>query len=259
MRGVLVVAAVVLVGFTAFFGRRYRANGMTSPYDRSVRSVEENAVEGRRLGLAPVQVGPSRGLIRPPVRGHAWFLYWGGNTSTYFKDAVDAVAGFRLPPEIGVLIVAPPGFDSEGRPSPEGVERDAATAREWLRSQHGAEQIVVGGFSMGTYSALVAAESHVQAVVLLGVATLFEASEPGALLRFRQPDRYRLRASPPKVPALVIQAEFNDPGQTEGVAVATWLGARLVTIPGLRHEETPADPIARREAGAFIEAALAAP
>ncbi|MDP1825796.1 MAG: hypothetical protein Q8L48_21215 [Archangium sp.] len=251
MKRVLLAVAVVALAVAGMLVSRYRANRMVSPYEYEVRPLAEAAAEGLRLGLEPVQVGTLRGLMRRPSSGHAWLIYWGGNTSSYFKHAVDTLVGFALPADIGVLLVAPPGFDSEGVPSPEGLERDAVMVREWLEQHEAAEKIVTAGYSMGIYPALVAAERGVVATVVMGSATLFEAGYPGWMMHFREPDRYRIRATPPKVPALAIQGELDELAM--GREVAQWLGARLIVLPGLGHVETRTDPTALREASAFIQ------
>ena len=235
-------------------GLRVSSTTRVTPYDLASRSVEENAAMGRPEGLEPVKVGSLSALMRKPVRGHAWLLYWAGNTSTYFKEATATIGALQLPPEIGVLVVAPPGYDSEGHPSPQELERDAVKAREWLRREQGAERIVTGGFSMGMYSALVAAKQDVAATFVMGTAKTFDANDASPLIRIVLSDRYQVRAAPPKVPALVIQGECDFPDQ--GRQVAAWLGARLVLIPGIGHVETQRHPLAILEARAFIEQAL---
>lgn len=248
---VALVAAVLGVGLA---GARYRATSGVTPYGLAHRPLSEVAQEGSALGMTPVKVGTLTALIRRPSSGHAWFLYWGGNTSTYFKEALLTVKGLKLPADIGVLVVAPPGYDSAGRPSPQGIERDAALARDWLRQHEGAERIVSGGFSMGVYSALVAAERDVAATVILGAAMVFEASEASPLIRLYEPDRYQVRVKPPRVPGLVIQGELDDLQQ--GREVAAWLGARLVVVPGAGHVESSQHPAALAQASAFIQQSL---
>lgn len=254
MKRLFAVVVVFLLAGSALVVRRYRGTRLVSPYDLAARSVEENAAEGKRAGLTPVMVGPLRALIRRPITGHAWLLYWGGNTDTYFKEAVETVTGLALPPELGVLVVAPPGYDSPGHPSPAQLERDAVMTRDWLRANEHAERIVTGGFSMGIYSALVAAEKDVVATVVMGNAPVFEAGEPGRLIRLRVPDYYRVRDAPPKVPALVIQGELDEPQL--GREVAAWLGARMLVLPGVDHVSTQRDPTGLREMSSFVQKAL---
>lgn len=257
--GTVVVGALLvlgLLGLAAFYGRRYRANFEVFAYELVPRPVEQTAAEGRRLGLSVVEVGGLRALLRPPASGHAWLMYWGGNAATYFKDAIDTVEGFRLPPDIGVLILAPPGYDSPGHPSRDGLTRDAVMARDWLRDTQGAERIVVGGFSLGTFSAVAAAAQHVSGALLLGVSTVMEANDPGPLIRLREPVRYRYPRERLKVPTLVLKGELDEP--EDGAIVTDWLGARMVLVPGAKHRDTPTHPAALREGGAFIEALLLA-
>lgn len=256
MRRLLLGLLVLLAGVGGVkAGRRYLSTATVTPYDLALRPVEENAAEGRRAGLTPVLVGPLRALIRRPTGGHDWFLYWGGNTSTYFQEVVDTLVALQLPAEIGVLVVAPPGYDSEGHPSPERVEADAVLAREWLRRQDGAARIVTGGFSMGIYSALAAAERDVLATVTLGNSMVFSAGGPGRLIRLRKPDFYRVPAAPPKVPMLMIQGERDEPVEE----IAAWSGAQVVRIPGVGHVATQTNPVAVREARAFILRSLQGP
>jgi hypothetical protein len=248
---VVLVAAVLGVGLA---GARYRSTRGVTPYGLANRPLSEVAEEGSALGLTPVKVGTLTALMSRPSSGHAWLLYWGGNTSTYFKEALLTVKGLELPANIGVLVVAPPGYDSEGHPSPAGIERDAVVARDWLRQQEGAQRIVTAGFSMGIYSALVAAEKDVRATVILGTAMVFEASDASPLIRFQEPDRYRVRSRPPRVPGLVIQGELDE--QRQGREVAAWLGARLVVVPGAGHVESSQHPAALKQASTFIQQSL---
>jgi hypothetical protein len=249
--GVAGVACAGAAGLTLV--ARYRANRMVTPYDLATRSVEENARDGAVAGLTPVDVVGLRGLMRRPTEGHAWFIYWGGNTATYFKEAVATVRGLDLPPEIGVLIVAPPGYDSPGHPSPEEVVADAPRVREWLRQQEGADRIVLVGFSMGTYSALAAADEKVRGLVLMGNALSFDTGDRNLMVHFREPVRYRPPPVAPKVTALVIQGELDE---AVGPEVATWLGARFVLVPHTHHEETPTNPLSLRETAAFLRERL---
>ena len=251
MRRLAVGALVAGLAVLGLGVKRYRSTALVTPYDLATRPLSEVAAEGKPLGLEPVKVGTLTALIRRPVVGHAWLLYWGGNTSTYFKEALGTIAGLELPPEVGLLVVAPPGYDSEGHPSPQTLERDAVLARDWLKQQEGAERIVTGGFSMGIYSALVAAEKDVRATVVMGNAEVFEASDASPFIRLQEPDRYRIRKAPPKVPALVIQGEHDELEQ--GKAVAAWLGARLLVIPGAHHVETQRHPEALKQASEFIK------
>ncbi len=254
--GVLLALGVLATGVLA---RRYRASVEVSPYDLAVRSVEENALEGRRIEAQPVQVGPLRALMRRPASGgDAWLIYWGGNTSTYFKESIDTVLGLQLPPEIGVLVVAPPGYDgSAGHPSPEGLVQAAVDARAWLKTMHGAHRIVTAGFSLGTLCALAAADRDVQATVLLSAPTLFETGDLDRFIRFRTPVQYRPPVVAPKVHALVIHGELDDGFPIQmGRDVAAWLGARFVALPGVGHIDLQTNPAALREASAFIQAEL---
>lgn len=254
-RGRLAWGALVLIGVAGLgLLRRYRANQWVTPYDLADRSADEVAQLGAPLGARVVDAAGLRALLRAPTEGHRWLIFWAGNTSTYFAEAVASVRGLELPVEIGVLIVAPPGFDSPGMPTPERVEGDALGVVDWLRAQHGAQEIVTMGFSMGTFSALAAAQKKVRAVVLMGATTRFDTGPRNWLVHFRRPVQYGLPAVAPKVSALVLQGELDEPGQ--GPAVATWLGAKLVTLPGLTHEETPKDPHALQLAGQFIRSAL---
>ncbi|MDP2271778.1 MAG: hypothetical protein Q8K32_13650 [Archangium sp.] len=251
MRGLAVAGIVAVVVGLGLGVKRYRSTATVTPYDLATRPLSEVAAEGKPLGLEPVKVGTLTALIRRPVSGHSWLLYWGGNTSTYFREALGTIEGLQLPPEIGLLVVAPPGYDSEGHPSPASLERDAVLARDWLKQQEGAERIVTGGFSMGIYSALVSAEKDVRATVVMGTASVFEASDASPFIRLKEPDRYRIRKEPPKVPALVIQGEHDELEQ--GKAVAAWLGARLLVLPGVHHVETQRSPEALRQASEFIQ------
>lgn len=232
---------------------RYRSTVEVSPYDLAVRSVAENAADGSRIGATPVQIGELRALIRPPTTGHSWLIYWGGNTSTYFKESVETVRLLGVPEEIGVLIVAPPGYDgSAGHPSPENVPEAAVTARDWLIREHHAKRIVTGGFSMGALSAIAAAQS---AVFLLSAPTLFETGDPSRLIRLKTPVRYRppIDAPAPKVRALVLHGENDDGFPIQmGRDVAHWLGGRFIALPGVGHVDLQTSATALSEVRAFL-------
>lgn len=249
----VLVCAVVLV-------KRHDASAEVSPYDLAQRPIADNAVHAARIGATVVTL-PSglRALLRPPVSGASWLIYWGGNTSTYFKEATDTIEGLKLPPEVGVLVVAPPGYDgSEGHPSPEGLPPAAKGARDWLREQHGAQRIVTAGFSFGTLSALAAAEEHVVGVVLFSVPTLFETQDPGRFIRLREPIQYRPALNPPRVPGLVLHGEADDGFPIQmGREVAAWLGARFVALPGVGHVDLQTNARALSEARAFVLEQLA--
>lgn len=216
---------------------RYWQTRNVIPWERAVRSVEDTAAEGRRAALTVVRVGASRALIRRPREGHRWLLYWSGNSTTYFRNAVDVIERLALPPEVGVLIVAPPGLDSEGTPTAALVAREAVSAREWLRAEQGAEQIVVGSFSMGCYSVYAAAREHVVGAVVVGASEDLELSEPGRLFRLRSPTRFDRDPTPPPVPGVVIQGADDPYEPTESdVLLRWWPRLRRVTVPGVGHE-----------------------
>ena len=254
--------AIVVLGLGGLTGsvvrqRLHRTRWVTT-YALAQRTIEENASEGRRAGLRPVQVGGQRGLLRPPSSGHDWFLYWGGNTASYFKEAVDVVAALELPPEVGVLIVAPPGYDSEGRPSPEIIEAEAVNAREWLRAQQGAQRIVLGSYSMGCFSVFAAAEAHVVGAVLVGVSEELQFGTPGPFIRLATPEVFARKPEAPVVSALVIQGDLDWPPE-EPEVVAAWLNARRLMVPGATHEDSRLHPTVIHEMRDFVLAALSSP
>jgi pimeloyl-ACP methyl ester carboxylesterase len=189
-------------------------------------------------------------------------LYWGGNTSTYFQESVDTLERLDLPPAVGVLIVAPPGYDgSAGHPEPEGVLAAARLARDWLVRERRAERVVTGGFSMGALSALIAAEDpHVVATVLLASFTVFETGDPSRLIRFLEPVRYFPPSSMPKVKALVLHGEKDDGlAPPRGRDVATALGAEFVLVPDCGHVALQRNAVALARAKNFILGALSGP
>lgn len=251
------VLAVVVLGLalSAWVRHRYAVTVEVSPYDLAVRSLEENAREAHRIGATPVQIGALRAVIRPPSEGHAWFLYWGGNTSTYFKESLDTIEGLKLPPEIGVLVVAPPGYDgSEGHPSPDAVSAAALDALHWLVREQHASAIVSGGFSMGALSAeLVAKEPPVVGTVLLASFTVFETGDPGRFIRLREPVRYRPPVDAPKVEALVLHGLSDDGFVPDmGREVAKWLGAEFHGVPDAGHVDLQTNAEALGAARQFI-------
>ncbi len=258
----LVLLAVLALGAVLFVRWRYQVTREVSPYELAVRSIDENAKEGRRIGATPVFIGSLRALMRPPSEGASWFLYWGGNTSTYFQESVDTLERLDLPPAVGVLIVAPPGYDgSAGHPEPEGVLAAARLARDWLVRERRAERVVTGGFSMGALSALIAAEDpHVVATVLLASFTVFETGDPSRLIRFLEPVRYFPPSSMPKVKALVLHGEKDDGFAPQmGRDVATALGAEFVLVPDCGHVALQRNAVALARAKNFILGALSGP
>lgn len=238
----------------AFAVRRFVRTTEVSAYEFAPRTAEEVAAEGRALGFEPIEVERQAALIRRPVSGHAWVVYWGGNTSAYFHEALQTIEGLRLPSDVGVLIIAPPGYDSEGPPSPPELERAAVNTRQWLRREERAERIVTGGFSLGTYSALVAAERDVVGTFLMGASPRFEVNDRGPFVRLRAPDAYEMKPTPPKVPAVVIQGGKDD--VRHGRQVAEWLGAKFVLVPGVTHADTQRSDTVLRAVRDFVEVAL---
>lgn len=250
----LFALSAVLAIALGFAIQRYVGTRFVAAYDLSPRSPDEVAAVGEPRGFEAINVEQQAALIRRPVSGHTWLLYWGGNTSQYFHEAVATIEGLQLPSDIGVLIVAPRGYDSEGHPSPDALEQAATNTRQWLRREEQARRIVTGGFSMGIYSALVAAEKDVAGTFVMGAAPVFQANDPGPFVRLKVPDSYRLRPTPPQVPAIVIQGGLDE--VEHGRAVANWLGARFVVVPGVSHVETQRNAQALRAARDFIEDAL---
>lgn len=230
---------------------RYRSTTEVSPYDLAVRSVAENAADGARIGAKPVQIGELRALIRHPTSGSAWVIYWGGNTSAYFKECVETVRLLGLPDDVGVLIVAPPGYDgSAGYPTPENVPVAAVAAREWLIREHQASIVITGGFSMGALSAIAAAQ---HSVFLLSAPTLFETGDPSPFIRLKTPVRYRPPVEAPKVRALVIHGENDDGFPIQmGRDVAHWLGGRFIGLPNVGHADLQTSAQALSEVRAFV-------
>ena len=256
------VVAVLALGAVLFVRWRYQVTREVSPYDLAVRSIDENAKEGRRIGATPVAIGSLRALMRPPSEGASWFLYWGGNTSTYFQETVDTIEGLELPAHVGVLIVAPPGYDgSGGHPDPEVVIAAARLARDWLVREQKAERIVTGGFSMGALSALIAAEdAHVVATVLLASFTVFETGDPSRLIYFLVPVRYFPPSPMPKVKALVLHGADDDGFDPQmGRDVATALKAEFVLVPDCGHVALQRNAVALARAKSFILDALSGP
>ncbi len=248
--GLLVLALMVL----GFLGYRRHLTRFVSAYELRERSLDEVAAQGRRAGLEVVQIGQTRGLIRRPSSGHRWLLYWGGNTTTYFESAVDVVAALALPPEVGVLIVAPSGYDSPGHPSPASVAREAVQARDWLRSHEGAQTLVLGSFSMGCYSVYAAADPQLAGAVMVGASDDLDLHDPSLFIRYLTPDAYRRAEIAPKVRSLVIQGSLDEP-QYAAVVVA-WLGGKQLTLEGVDHMQSRLHPTALREQRAFILDAL---
>ncbi|MFZ5442716.1 MAG: alpha/beta fold hydrolase [Myxococcota bacterium] len=252
--GFSTVLGLVFVAAALFVRHRLQQTRFLVTYTLVTRSVEQNAAEGRAAGLEAIEVEGQRALIRRPASGHDWVVYWGGMTEEYFRESVEVLAALGLPADVGVLIVAPPGLDSPGHPSPEALARDAGRTLAWLDAKEHPAKVVLASFSFGCFSVYAAAERPVAGAVMVGVSELLAAHDPGRLLRLRTPDLYERKPTPPRVEALVIQGSLDWPGDAE--IVSRWLGSKLVMLPGLDHAPSRLHPETIRLMREFILARL---
>ena len=102
------------------------------------------------LSLRALEFNPSK----PSTQAVLWF---GGNSDFILRESKTAIEHFLGAFEAPCFAFAPRGYDgNSGTPSPELVEKDAEKALQYVLKKFGlkASQVIVGGFSWGTYSAL---------------------------------------------------------------------------------------------------------
>lgn len=112
---------------------------------KTAELVTDDGLSLRALELIPP---------KPSTRAVLWF---GGNSEFSLRESQTAIDHLLSGTEIPCFTFAPRGYDgNSGVPSRERVEKDAENALQYVLKKFGlkASQVLVGGFSWGTYSAL---------------------------------------------------------------------------------------------------------
>jgi hypothetical protein len=215
--------------------------------------------------LSAVEGPPrQRALVRPPTGGETrWLLFFGGNGPGYLAEARGVLESLDAGRGLGLVAVAPPGFDgSEGTPSPEALREASEAAARWLVRTHQPSALHLGGFSMGSHAALAAAHAlardgtPARSLVLLAPFTLMDVTDKGWWGRIRLPDRYDnlALATPGLPPARVLHGQADGAlPPSHGEALARRLGATFQAFPGVGHSELLKHPAALAEARAALE------
>jgi uncharacterized protein len=194
------------------------------------RLIHLPAVPGREILSTPERIGLDYQDVwlrtEDGVRLHGWFvpaassgpvvLFLHGNAGN-ISHRLDSLRIFH---NLGwsVLIIDYRGYgQSEGRPTEQGLYRDAGAAVDWLREEHGVppEELVLFGRSLGAAVAShVAAEQGAGALILESAFTSVPdlASElyPIFPVRALARHRYDTRAALAKVEAPVLVVHSSD-------------------------------------------------
>ncbi|MFK4004503.1 alpha/beta hydrolase [Qipengyuania sp. NPDC077563] len=151
----------------------------------------------------------------------------------------------------GVLVTSYRGFgDNPGKPSEEGLMRDAEAWIAKARELHPDKRLYLFGFSLGGAVALeMAARHEVEAVATLGAFTDLRSMVP-KLARAFVKDRYDNRAAMRRVeePVLLLHGSEDDVVDPSAAALLEQAGGDNVTVINLRGGKhwVPLDQLAER-------------
>ena len=210
LKWLLIVVAIGYAGALAaiFFLQRAMlfpipSSGRIAPSAAGFPQVEEHVlttVDGEKIIVWHMPAKPRRPVI----------LYFHGNGDTlagFFARFRDMIAD-------GTGVVAPAyrGYSgSSGRPSEQGLLRDAEAAYAFARARYAAERVVVWGFSLGSGVAVTLAAGNPVAKLILeapysSIADVAASAFPIFPVRWllRDPFRSDLRIAGVKVPLLVL-------------------------------------------------------
>ena len=161
------IAAAILFGLAATGVGALALNANHFIYHPSTEEVAPN-IQGVTVQYIPTRDGQTLvAWYLPPPRGGPIFLFFDGNGgrpqiwSGRWRRIRDGGAGF--------LAVYYRGYSgSTGEPSEAGLHEDARAGYDWLIARgHGAQDIVIHGFSLGTGVAVqLAAERPARALIL---------------------------------------------------------------------------------------------
>jgi uncharacterized protein len=232
----VVCVGVLFVGLLWAGQRRliYLPSGSPPPVEQAMPGAQEVTLttgDGLALSAWWRAAGPTAVIVLPGNAGNR-----AGRVP--LADALQAQG-------LSVLLVDYRGYGGNpGSPTEEGLLADARAAVTWTRSQAGVGRVVLFGESLGSGVAVgVAADDPPDALVLrspftslLDVARTHYGPVPGWLLRDRYPSIDRI----PDVdaPILIVAGDHDEIiPHDQSRRLAEVAGARLVTVPGARHND----------------------
>jgi fermentation-respiration switch protein FrsA (DUF1100 family) len=209
-------------------------------------------------GYDQVQLRTSDGLrlrawYRPASNGRLTLLFFHGNGDSVAGSA--RVVAPLVRAGYGALLAEYRGYaGNPGRPDEQGLYRDGAAARAFLRSVRvGDSELLIAGHSLGTgVAGKLAADRAPAAVILISafastrdVAARHFGSIPAAMVLDRYPTKDRIARI--RAPVLLIHgADDRTVFPESGIALKkTAPAASLVIVPGHGHE-IAYDPAAGR-------------
>jgi fermentation-respiration switch protein FrsA (DUF1100 family) len=196
----------------------------TAPQAAGYPEAEEHALataDGEKVIVWHVPANP----------GHAVVIYFPGNGDFL----AGSVGRFREITSDGTGLVALSyrGYaGSSGRPSEQGLLRDAAAAYAFTSARYSADQIVLWGFSLGSGVAVALAADHpVEKIILeapyTSIADVAASAIPFAPVRWLVRDPFRSDARIARVTApLLIMHGARDP------TISIGFGERLFALAG---------------------------
>ncbi|AKQ67308.1 hydrolase of the alpha/beta superfamily [Myxococcus hansupus] len=201
-------------------------------------------------------------VTRPPAAGETrWLVYFGGNTPGYLAEGKDILLSLDEGRGLGLAAFAPPGFDgSPGEPSPEALRESATNAMRWLVSAHptAAQNIHLVGFSMGSMSALAAAQTlndlkaPARHLVLFAPFHQMKVRPSGLLgyvFRLHRYDNRPLLRNKEQPPALVLHGAADSAlPPLQGNLVSRALSAPIKVYPDIGHADLLKHPAALADA-----------
>lgn len=238
VRAVIVILCVgVLFVGLLWAGQRqliYLPSGSPPPVEQAMPGAQEVTLttgDGLALSAWWRAAGPTAVVVLP---GNA------GNRAGRVPLA-DALHDLGL----SVLLVDYRGYGGNpGSPTEDGLLSDARAAVTWARTRAGIDRVVLFGESLGSGVAVgVAVDDPVDALVLrspftslLDVARTHYGPVPAWLLRDRYPSIDRITSV--GAPILVVAGDRDEiVPHEQSRRLAEVAGARLVTVPGARHND----------------------
>lgn len=248
LAGVLVVAAAG----TAVMLARGPARRYPYMFDAGPRSGP--APDGWREDRLAIDDGVTLRVFVRPGPSMVWWMD-GNGPATLAEGARHASA--VLPPDVGVTVIAPRGFDgSGGSLNPDTMGRDAVALRE-LAHAHTPDPVVFAGFSLGSIFAVRAAASNAQACALLLAPLTDIGISPGknAITRRLSLHRYDSRAIRLPGPALALRGALDEDSGPADLAAVQNMGPRaeVITVSKVGHADLPQAPETKKAVQRFVE------
>lgn len=261
--GLALVGALVVGGIAMAIGR-FGDRSLRFPY--LAQAVPGSSLRALATGgWEPweVEVEPGlrlQGLLRPPAEGERRFvLHFPANNEFVLEEARRDLAALFPTPGLGLATVAWRGFDGNpGRPSPEALAHDGAAVLAALLRERGisAADVVLSGFSLGTWVALAVARQQEAAreapagVLLLAPMTRIRVLSKGPLARLAAGDLYDTAplASPEGPPVLLLHGAQDDAFPSSmSLELKGRLGERAerAELAGVGHADLPTSAQAR--------------